>query len=319
MIKQIETIIQSYKTDKAKLDQWRHDELQEAQKMYSKEHFHNKTRPKIERRFSEETIILKSATLQAVENILLSVDRHIANILTNVNREALAEVEGLKGLELSHYEAQLFFDKYKGDYWAENAFINAFGDILSENCPQESPLHFVHAEELAAVANEIRADVAYIISNYQLYPTDDQETAAVVQIALIEQKFDSYIDRLSTDYIIEPMFDMPAPLSDYEKNEIEKIFSGSQWDHEKREKARRAVAEGKGELLSRSEKYSQFLPGDYSPIVELSEAGKRLVNEEISPSQYAGFEPAYTQGDLENMSATVANSTDTDGNSAIEI
>ncbi len=319
MIKQIVNIIQKYKTGKAELDQRRYDRLKEEQKMYSPEHFHNKARPKIEREFAEETAKLREATLQAAENILLSVDRHVANILTHVNKEALAEIEGLKSLNLSPYEAQLFFDKYKGDYWSENAFINAFGDILSANCPKEAPLTFIHAEEFAAVANEIRADVAYIISNYQLYPTDDKETAAVVQIALIEQKFDSYVDRLSTDYISEPMFDMPVPLSDYERNEVEKIFSGCQWEHEKREKARRAVAEGKGELVSRSEKYSEYLPGDYSPIVELSEAGKRLANGEISPSQYAGFEPVYTQGDLENMSATIANDLDTGENSAIEI
>lgn len=320
MVKQIVNIIQDYKKNKAELDQRRHDGLQDAEKMYSAEHFHNEIKPRIEQNFLKEAVTLKEATLQAVENILVSVDRHLANILTNVSREALAEVEGLKGLNLSPYEAQLFFDKYKGDYWAGNAFIKAFGDMLNTNRPQEDQLTFTHAEELAAVANELRADVAYIIDNYQLYPADDMETAATVQIALIEQKFDSYIDRLTTNYIIEPMFDDPVPLSDYEKNEIEKIFSGCQWEHEKRDRARRAVAEGKGELVSRSDEYRDYLPGDYESILELSEAGKRLANGEFNSSQYAGLAPVYEQGDLENMSATVTNSLDTDkSETAVEL
>lgn len=321
MVKQIVNIIQNYKEGKAKLDQKRHDDLQEQEKNYNGSHyFHTEIKPAIERNYSHDVATLKAAALQAVENILVNVDRHLSSILTNINREALAEVEGLKGLNLSPYEAQLFFDKYKGNYWAENAFIKAFGDALNANRPQEDQLTFTHAEELAAVANELRADVAYIIDNYQLYPADDMEIAAVVQVALIEQKFDSYIDRLSTDYIIEPMFDAPVPLNDYEKNEVEKIFSGCKLELEKRNRARRAVAEGKGELVSRSDEYRDYLPGDYEPILELSEAGKRLANGEINSSQYAGLAPVYEQGDLENMSVTVTNSIATDKNEeAIEI
>lgn len=314
MVKQIANIIQNYKSKKAELDQKRHEELQEAEKMFSAEHFHDKIRPGIDQNFSRESAALKAATLQAVENILINVDRHLARVLTDVNREALAEVEGLKGLNLSSYEAQLFFDKYKGNYWAENAFIKAFGDELNANRPKEDQLTFIHAEELAAAANELRADVAYIIDNYQFYPVDDMETAAVVQIALIEQNFDSYIDRLSTDYIIEPMFDAPVPLNESENAEVERIFKGCQWDHEKRDRARHAVEEGKGELISRSDEYKDYLPGYYSPIMELSEAGKRLANGEINSKQYSGFAPVYEQGDLENMSVTVTNSIATDKN-----
>lgn len=321
MVKQIVNIIQNYKEGKAKLDQKRHDDLQEQEKNYNGSHyFHTEIKPAIERNYSHDVANLKKATIQAIENILVNVDRHLSSILTNVNREALAEVEGLKGLNLSPYEAQLFFDKYKGNYWAENAFIKAFGDALNANRPQEDQLTFTHAEELAAAANELRADVAYIIDNYQLYPVDDMETAAVVQVALIEQKFDSYIDRLSTDYIIEPMFDNPVPLNDSENAEVERIFKGCQWDHERRDRARHAVAEGKGELVSRSDEYKDYLPGDYEPILELSEAGKRLANGEINSSQYAGLAPVYEQGDLENMSVTVTNSIATDKNEeAIEI
>lgn len=320
MVKQIVNIIQNYKEKKAELDQQRHETLEENEKKYNGSHyFHTEFKPVIEQNYSRDVANLKKATIQAVENILVNVDRHLSSILTNVNREALAEIEGLKGLNLSPYEAQLFFDKYKGNYWSENAFINAFGNILNTDRPQEDPLTFIHAEELAAVAKELRADVAYIIDNYQVYPKDDMETAAVVQIALIEQKFDSYIDRLSTDYITEYMFDTPVPLNDYEKNEVEKIFSGCTLDIEKRNRARQAVDEGKGELVSRSEEYRDYLPGYYEPIVELSEAGKRLANGEINASQYAGLAPVYTQGDLDNMSVTVANSLDTDESGAIEI
>lgn len=320
MVRQIANIIQNYKESKAELDQKRHETLAENEKMYNGSHyFHTEIKPAIERNYSRDVANMKKAAIQAVENILLGVDRHLANILTNMNREALVEIEGLKGLNLSPYEAQLFFDKYKGDYWAENAFINAFGNILNADRPQEDQLTFIHAEELAAVARELRADVAYIIDNYKFYPEDDMETAAVVQIALIETKFDSYIDRLSADYIIEPMFDAPVPLSDHEKNEVEKMFSGCTLDIEKRNRARQAVDEGKGELVSRSEEYRDYLPGYYEPIVELSEAGNRLANGEISASQYAGLSPVYTQGDLENMSVTVANNLDTDKNEAIEI
>ncbi len=320
MVKQIVNIIQNYKEKKAELDQQRHETLAENEKKYNGSHyFHTEFKPVIERNYSRDVASLKKATIQAAENILIGVERHIAHLLTHINPEVLAEVEGLKRLNLSPYEAQIFFDKYKGDYWAENAFINAYGNILNADRPQEDQLTFIHAEELAAVANELRADIAYIISNYQFYPADDMETAAVVKIALIEGKFDSYIDRLSTDYIIEPMFDTPVPLSDHEKNEIEKIFSDCEFEHEKRERARRAVAEGQGELISRSEVYNDYLPSDYDPIVELSEAGKRLANGEIDHLQYAGLAPVYEQGDLENMSATAANSLDTDESEAIAI
>lgn len=95
----IQNIIQNYKEIKAELDQKRHDDLQEEKKKYSIEHFCDTIKPKIEQNFSREVAATKAATLQAVENILLGVDRHIANILTNVNREALADVEGLKGLK----------------------------------------------------------------------------------------------------------------------------------------------------------------------------------------------------------------------------
>lgn len=314
MVKQIANIIQNYKANKAELDQKRHDDLQEQEKLWREDHFRNEIKPAIEQNFLRDTATLKAAALQAVENILINVDRHLSSILTNVNREALAEVEGLKGLNLSPYEAQLFFDKYKGNYWTENAFIKAFGDELNANRPQEDQLTFIHAEELTAAANELRADVAYIIDNYQLYPADDMETAAVVQIALIEQKFDSYIDRLSTDYIIEPMFDGPVPLNDGENAEVERIFKDCKWDHERRDRARHAVAEGKGELVSRSDKYKDYLPCDYSPIMELSEAGRRLANGEINSKQYSGLAPVYEQGDLENMSVTVTNSIATDKN-----
>ncbi len=321
MVKQIVNIIQNYKGKKAELDQQRHETLAENEKKYNGSHyFHTEFKPVIERNYSRDVASLKEATIQAVENILIGVDRHIAHLLTHIDREALAEIEGLKGLNLSPYEAQLFFDKYRGSYWGANAFINAFGNILNANRPQEDQLTFIHAEELAAVANELRADIAFIVANYQFYPADDMETAAVVQIALIETKFDSYIDRLSTDYINEYMFDAPIPLSDHEKNEVEKIFADCKFDCEKRDRARRAAAEGKGELISRSEEYKDYLPGDYSPIVELSEAGKRLANGEINHLQYAGLAPVYEQDDPENMSATVANNvTSPNDNAAIEI
>lgn len=282
---------------KAALDQERTATLKELRRKSSVEYF-EELRPEREQEFLEKENGIKAAALQSIETELAKVSRRVEYMLQNVNPVSLAQIEALKGVGLSPYEETVLLNKYHGDYWATLALTEK---INAERSDMEK-ISFVHPEELLEVVADMRRDIGFIISNYAFDMTDSGASTAAIEIQIIENKFSKYFDWLSTSYLSEYELDLPVPLTDYEKNEIERIFKGCNFSHEKRERAAEAVADGRGELVSRSE-YAEFLPADYIPVVKLSEQAKQLIGGTFTPGQYAGLGEVYEEGNLLNLSS----------------
>ena len=297
MVKQIMEMLEKYKMMKMAIDQKHAAILQDLRRKSSVEYF-EELRPEREQEFLKEENGIKAATLQSIETELAKVSRRVEYMLQNVNPVSLAQIESLKGVDLSPYEETVLLNKYRGDYWATLALT----EKINANRSEMDKISFVHPEELLGVVADMRRDIGFIVANYAFDMTDTGASTAAIEIQLIENKFSEYFDRLSTSYLSEYELDLPVPLTDYEKNEIDRIFEGCEFSHEKREKAAEAVADGKGELVSRSE-YAKFLPEGYIPVVALSEEAKQLIGGTFTPGQYAGLEEIYEEGNLLKLSS----------------
>lgn len=299
MVTQIMEMLEKYKTMKAVIDQRHTAVLQDLRRKSSVEYF-EELRPEREQEFLKEENDIKEATLKSIETELSKVSRRVEYMLQDVRPESLAQIEALKGVELSHYEETVLLNKYRGDYWATLTLTEKINAGRSDM----DKISFVHPEELLGVVADMKRDIAFIVSNYAFDMTDSGASTAAIEIQLIENGFSEYFDRLTTSYISEYEFDLPTPLTDYERNEINRIFADCSFEHEKKEKAAEAAESGKGELVSRSE-FAKFLPSGYIPVVELSEEAKQLIGGTFTPGQYAGLEEIYEEGNLLNLSSAM--------------
>jgi hypothetical protein len=301
MIKQIANILQTYKTSKGKLDQdWREKEAT-MKAEFSAERI-ARVRPEMLQRHTESENTLKVATLAAIEKELSKVEKHVAFMVQNIHPDTLAEITALQGVGLSEYETNLLLQKYTGDYWATAKLV----DMLNATRSDLNKIQFTRPEELLQVAAELKRDCAFILNNYtEGGAATPGQDAANIKIALIEKNFGDYADRLTTDYISEPDFDRPAPLTSIEAKTVESFFADCESGMDKRERAAELADQGKGELISRSE-YAHYLPKSWEYVPELSPVGKMLLTGSIDPEQYAGLAEVYQNfkpGDVMDLSA----------------
>lgn len=270
MIKQIIDVLEEYKNAKTALDKekadtmarWKRDftpsKIQEVLLDYEKAHL-----------LAENTI--RETALAKIEKELSKVDQWAAAMLDDLNPDLLAEVKALDGLMLSNYQIQTLQQRFAGNYWASAAFA----ELVNRNRSEVDRLTVTSPETFLQVADRLKSDCIFILQNYGEGAGTEGTNVAGVKIQLLEKNFEKYFDAFTCEYISEPDFDRPAPLTAAEKRTIDALFADCTGAYTALLRAEELAGEGYAGLIKRSE-YAKHLR-DYEEPIQLSEAGKRAL------------------------------------------
>jgi hypothetical protein len=281
MVREIKRVLENYESHKTNLDKSKASNIAQMKAEWSTDRI-NREMPKVERRYLEQENTLKASSFAAIEHILANVDKHVAYMIQDINYESIEEIEALRGLAISDYEASVLLGRYNGDAWSTRKLV----EILNEGKDDLHKYQYTAPEAFFAATNDIKRDCAFVLNNYNPETATTGQRAADIKIQLILSKFDDYIDRFSCSYISEPDFDRPAPLTALESRMVRTFFEGCDGTYDKRERAAELAEQGKGDLISRSE-YASYLPGGWNTIpAELSLEGQKLLFGIEHPEKY---------------------------------
>lgn len=175
---------------------------------------------------------IRAETKQAVDKIIMLASSYIRQTVANIDIQALAELNALKGLELSEDETKILKVRYKGNYWALRVLSgeethnrsDAAAVLQDAETQKERPRPDVYFQ----IFGEISEKAAWFIDNYDGTASVASTNPDIVQSALFLNGgwLDEAEERLNYNPTYFTTFDPVTRNTAEETALLEKMFAG---------------------------------------------------------------------------------------------